>query len=619
MLRSVTTCLVLAFLVGAIIMIGGAAQDRSHLPLVVTAALIAGVAVIWLWRIDVLTIAEVLGYAVMFRLLLFPIPPSLSDDSYRYVWDGVVTLSGKNPYQHTPDAAELTTLQSDVVYKNLNSPSWHSVYPPVSQYIFAFGSVVHRHGWVYSHFGIKALFFLLELLAVFLIARMVCARWLVLYALNPVILIETAGQAHTESALVLLLVMTVLFARRGNGRLASVALACSGWVKLYPFVLLPLLWRRFRWNGIWPGAATAILLALPFAAPHVVGNVWNSLDLYSRYFEFNAGLYYSLKKTMLLFTGDDWSKQLGPILRYCFVACLPVIYYLDHKYRWPLARAFLVTIACYLVLSTTVHPWYLVGLLALAVILKREAWHWYWLALLSMCTYLMYIGGPYWPFVIGGWGGWVVLVCWSYGPAWLQQLLRYRAWRKWHVLQPYLPRVTDSLMVLDLGAGEGYVGERIWKSMDARVTACDVIDLNRSSIPLVLFDGRHLPWENARFDVVVLYFVLHHAADQEIVVREALRTAKGRVIVVEAVYENDISRRLMRFADIWANRLRSWGQMVGQEEALRFRTTRGWSKLFEAQGAEVLAQTTRGCFLHRQALFVLERASAGASSRRIQD
>ena len=607
--RSVISNVALTSLVGAVTVIAGAGQDRSNLVLVVAAAFVAGAAVVWLWREDVLTVAEVLAYAVVFRLLLFPLPPSLSDDSYRYVWDGVATVNGLNPYGYTPDATELSTLRTDIVYSRLNSQSWHSVYPPVSQYIFAIGAILHKHGWIYSHFGIKALFVILELLAVFLIARMVQARWVLLYALNPIVLVETAGQAHTESALVLLLVLTILWARKGNGRLASVALACAAWVKLYPFVLFPFLWRRFRWDGLWPGMVAAVLLALPFAAPHVVGNVLGSLKLYSSFFEFNAGLYYTAKKAFLIITGADWSKWLGPALRYCFIASLPFLYYLDGKYRWSLVKAFLMTIGCYLVLSTTVHPWYLVGIIVLAVLLQIGAWHWHWLGLLSLGTYLMYVGGPYWPFVILGWGGWLALVCWRHGPSVLQQVLRYRAWRKWRFVQPFFPRPPSPLVILDLGAGEGYVGERIRQGLGAHVTACDVIDLNRTTVPHVLYDGRKLPWEDAHYDVVILYFVLHHSADQEAVLREALRVASGRVIVVEAVYEREVNRRIMRFADIWANRLRSRGRMTEQEDALHFRTNEGWTRFFAANGASIMAQITRGRCFYRQTLFVLDHAN----------
>ena len=65
----------------------------------------------------------------------------------------------------------------------------------------------------------------------------------------------------------------------------------------------------------------------------MISNVAESLDLYVRYFEFNAGPYYAAKEFMRLWTGDDWSKQLGPLMRTLFLIGLPVIYAVDYRYQ----------------------------------------------------------------------------------------------------------------------------------------------------------------------------------------------------------------------------------------------------------------------------------------------
>ena len=144
----------------------------------------------------------------------------------------------------------------------------------------------------------------------------------------------------------------------------------------------------------------------------MVAHVQSSLDLYARLFEFNAGLYYGVKQLFFEATGDDWSKQIGPVFRTLFLIGLPVLYVLDARYKWSLSRAFLVTLGFFLVMATTIHPWYLLSLLLLVALLRQPSWHWYWLGLVSIGTYLLYVGGPYWVFVILGWGGWLVVVIW---------------------------------------------------------------------------------------------------------------------------------------------------------------------------------------------------------------
>ena len=608
MARKLLSRLLIACLTATVFAMAVLAQDRTELPLLVLVAVAGGGILIALWRRNDVDLTDVLVFAVLFRLALFWLPPSLSDDSYRYVWDGLVQAQEVNPYRFTPGDSALIALHDEPVFDLLNSPDYFTVYPPVSQFVFAFGTRFYDGGWLRSYYAIKLVFVLVELLAVLLLARMVPPRWLILYAWNPLVLLETAGQAHTESLLLLLLVLVVWWAKAGRGALASVALAGAGWVKLFPFVLFPFLWRRFRWQAVWPGAAVAAILALPYAASYVPANVGSSLDLYARLFEFNAGLYFGIKKVFLVLTGEDWSKQIGPALRVVFLAGLPVIYALDARFKWPLARAFLVTIAFYIVVSTTVHPWYLLSLLLLAVLLERASWHWYCLGLASIGTYLLYVDGPYWEFVILGWGGWLALASLRYGPSTMQALMRYRARRKFMFIRRYLPRVRKPLTVLDLGAAEGYVGALIQADEHADVVLADVVDMNRTDLRHVTLRGRHLPWQDDEFDVVVMYFVLHHADDQDQLFREALRVAADRVIVVESVFSGSRDRHVLEVLDRLANRLRSGRRMTPEEGRIHFRTVPEWRSFFLRHGAEIIAGHRRGRWVHKQAMFVVTKA-----------
>ncbi len=593
-------------LCGATLALGVAAQDRSLLPLVVGLVFAAGMCCLVLWRWASLSMRTILFYAVVFRIALFGLPPSLSDDAYRYVWDGLVQQQGVNPYRYPPRDPALATLQDLPIYEKLNSPEFISVYPPVSQLLFRTGALFYVRGWWQSHYAIKGLLVLAELLAVFLLARMVSARLLILYALNPLVLLETAGQAHTESFLVLMLVLVVYLVRYQRGRWASVCLAVAGWVKLFPFFFFPFLWRRFGWRAVWPGTGVAAALALPFAAPYVLSNVVGSLDLYARYFEFNAGLYYGLKEMLRWYTGDDWSKQLGPLLRTVFLVGLPLLYALDFRYNWPVARAMLFTIGGYLVLTTTVHPWYLLSVIVLCVLLGATGWHWLWLGLCSAGTYLLYSGGPYWSFVTAGWGGWTLLVTWRYWPRLLQSIMMVRARSKYRWIRPYLSTARRPLHVLDLGCAEGYVGQQIRESLGASVVLADVTDMNRTQLPFTRVPEDHLPWESGTYDVVVLCLVLHHTKDAEAVLCEALRVCRGRVIVVESTYSSPSQLRLLTFFDKLANRTRSSGKMKAQERQLHFRTVAGWRAIFAKFGARILAEEKRGASFATQAVFVLQ-------------
>ncbi|GIV58310.1 MAG: hypothetical protein KatS3mg042_1223 [Rhodothermaceae bacterium] len=592
-----------ALLVLAVLAMSVCAGVRAWWYGFVAAALVAGGLMVLLWRRGGYGMRTVLLLGIVLRLAVLWLPPTLSDDAYRYVWDGLLQVEGINPYRYVPEDPALAGFHDEPIYGRLNSSRFYSVYPPLSQVFFAVAGLFYGFGWEVSYYVLKVLLAGMEFGAMLLLARMIPARRMILYAWNPLVVIETAGQAHTEAVMLFFLVLALWLARRRRGSAAAAALTCAGWVKLYPFVLLPFLWRRFRWRAVWPPVLVSAVLVLPYFDPAIPGHVAASLDLYVRYFEFNAGLYYGVKKVLLVWTGEDWSKTLGPLFRMVFLAALPVLYVLDVRRRWPLHRAFVWTLGAFFVCATTVHPWYLLGLLAVSMLAPRPSWHWLWLGGASIGTYLLYVDGPYWPFVVLGWGGWAVLAAIRYADPVLQRLQRRRARRKFEAIRDLIPASAAS--VLDLGAGEGYVGEEVGRRLGARVHLADVVDMNRTRLPHTVYDGRRLPFADRAFDVTILYFVLHHCADPEAVLREALRVSRHGVIVAESVYETEPERRRLAFLDRWANRLRSGGRMRAQEAHLHFRTVAGWRELFDRLGAAVVAEKRRGRWIHRQAFFRL--------------
>lgn len=383
-------------------------------PGMVGLTLVASVGLVLVWRQDPLTTQHVLWGALILRLAFLPLLPGLSDDFYRYIWDGWVQMEGINPYRFVPEHKALSAFQAAPLYEELNSQEYYTVYPPFSQLAFALGGAFYSIDWLASYYVLKVLFAAAEFGGVLLLSRLISARNLLLYAWNPLVLIETAGQGHTEALMMPFLVGLIWAVRRNSGRYASLAVAGAGMIKLYPFVLWPYLVRRFGRSAIWPGVVLMIGVTLPYAAPYMLPHLKSSVDLFAHLMEFNAGPYYLVKHIMWLLTGADWSKVIGPIFRYLFLVTLPILYYLDWKRDWSFRWAALLTIGLFLVLSTTVHPWYFLPVLAFGVIYERPAWPWFWVAALSVGTYLFYIDGSYWTWIILGWGGGTLLGAWMY-------------------------------------------------------------------------------------------------------------------------------------------------------------------------------------------------------------
>src|SRR5262245_17786531 len=110
--------------------------------------------------------ALVVFFAALFRLVMIAAPPSLSDDVWRYVWDGRVQAAGHNPYAWPPDAKELEPLR-DGGWSRINHPSIRTVYPPLAEALFLV-SAVARGGAR----GLKLLFACFDIGAILALAAL---------------------------------------------------------------------------------------------------------------------------------------------------------------------------------------------------------------------------------------------------------------------------------------------------------------------------------------------------------------------------------------------------------------------------------------------------------------
>jgi SAM-dependent methyltransferase len=89
--------------------------------------------------------------------------------------------------------------------------------------------------------------------------------------------------------------------------------------------------------------------------------------------------------------------------------------------------------------------------------------------------------------------------------------------------------------VLSLGAGDCRLDQRLARDHQCDVVSLDVDDYNETDLPLLLYDGLHIPFPDESFDVVLLIFALHHADDPAAVLREARRVCRRHVIAFEDV------------------------------------------------------------------------------------
>lgn len=306
--------------------------------------------------------------------------PNLSDDIYRFFWDGYLLLHGYNPFSELPSelisrGAELSTYVKSSVYPFLNSQGYYSVYPPVSHAVYALGVAlfpqsVHGAGIVMgtvlmaSEFGI--LYFLYKLLP----RAGIHIKHMLLYALNPLVILEACGNLHFEGLMIFFFLGAYWFLYRKYYLLFSLFFALSIMTKLITLVLYPLFFNRLGFKKFFGlGVIISLCIAvsfIPFMDQELISNFSDSLDLYMRKFEFNASIYYLLRHIGFQLTGYNEIAQIGPLLALSFVLLCLGVYLLQVLNDKSILYRALIILTGYLFLSTTVHPWYLISLIALS-------------------------------------------------------------------------------------------------------------------------------------------------------------------------------------------------------------------------------------------------------------
>jgi hypothetical protein len=293
--------------------------------------------------------------------------PNLSDDVYRFVWDGRLILQGINPFDHTPRA--LLDAGNESLFQQLNSPDYYTVYPPLAQLSFALSAWLSPESVLGSAIVLKVIHASLDVGAILLLERLV-KRWglprrnVQLYALNPLIIIELTGNLHFECAMVFFLALALWQMSRGRWYLSVWAWAGAIGAKLLPLMFLPFLLRRLGWPRVvyWHLLLGAGLFALflPLLNSLFLANMGSSLGLYFRTFEFNASFYYLARWLGFQLKGYNLIHFIGPL--FALTTLLAISWLAWREKSQDVRRLpclWLMAITTYLLLSTTVHPWYL--------------------------------------------------------------------------------------------------------------------------------------------------------------------------------------------------------------------------------------------------------------------
>jgi alpha-1,6-mannosyltransferase len=347
-------------------------------------------------------------FSIIFRLLFLFAIPNLSQDFYRFIWDGQMILSGLNPYLSTPDfqmeQGILTNFPNQVELHNgmgSLSASHFTNYPPINQLCFVLANLFPGTSILSSVIGLRLIIIAADIGTLYfgkkLLERLkLPSNKIFWYILNPFIIIELTGNLHFEGVMIFFLVWSLYVLHIGKWKWAAVIMAFSISVKLIPLMLLPLFFGYFKKDVKFKGpeaingelskskvtvnnllklivfyaitGLTSILLFIPFFSMEFITNYTKTVGLWFGNFEFNASIYYLTRSIGYAITGYNEIAIIGKILP--IISILIILGFTFFKQNDSIAKlisSMLLVLTLYLFLSTTVHPWYIATLVFFSV------------------------------------------------------------------------------------------------------------------------------------------------------------------------------------------------------------------------------------------------------------
>ena len=338
------------------------------------------------------------GIGIIFRLLFIAVLPNLSQDFYRFIWDGRLISQGISPYLFTPesyieDASNsfgVIINQAQELYNGMGSlnGSHFSNYPPINQLCFSIASVFTEKSILGSVVVMRVIIILADLGILFIGKKLLLKLHLnpnqiFWYFLNPFIIIELTGNLHFEGVMLFFLIASLYLLHQKKWLGAAFLLGISVSVKLIPLLLLPLYYKWFIHNfnkGYFKLAGfyfivlgIVILTFAPFLSSQFINNFSETIFLWFQNFEFNASIYYLIRWLGFKIVGWNMIAIIGKILPiFIILFILLFSFYRKNKSTQQLITSLLFGISIYFLLSTTVHPWYIASPLLLSVFTRYK-------------------------------------------------------------------------------------------------------------------------------------------------------------------------------------------------------------------------------------------------------
>lgn len=351
-----------------------------------------------IWQLN-----ELLIYSLLVRLVLLLATPSLSDDYFRYFYDGILIQNGINPFSYLPvqSISLISNEHADLanaLFIGMNSKSYYSVYPPLHQALFYFATWGSTSVFV-AVVKLRLLIIVADLAVIWFLFRlrermMQDTNRVILYAFNPLVVLELTGNLHLEGVVLCFLMASLYFLGKSKFRAAGIFWAGAVGLKLVPIILAPIWWcaiqAKKRVSFFAMAFVIMVLAFLPLVFSNGFSGFFESVKLFQKSFEFNGSIYYFLRWIGALFLGYNPISILGPALS--IFTILAIVVFVFNSPIWmpylTLYEQVSLVYIFYFLCQPVVHPWYIIPLLGTSILTQmRSAIVWSFAVFLSYSAY----------------------------------------------------------------------------------------------------------------------------------------------------------------------------------------------------------------------------------------
>jgi hypothetical protein len=353
------------------------------------------------WNFKFLLIIGVLS-----RIIFLPTTPNLSQDFYRFIWDGELVSNFINPYLETPNTiiehTKLTIANAQELFKGMGalSAANYSNYPPLNQILFGLAALLGGGTIIGNVIALRVIIIFADVGILYfgrkLLKQLNLSPHLIFwYFLNPLVVIELTGNLHFEGVMLFFFIWSFYLLSKNKWQLSAVLLACSISIKLVPLIFLPVFLKFFGFKKSISFYVillfTSLTLFLPFYTPEFIANYSKTIGLWFSNFEFNASIYNVVKQIAIQFKAKPWEliKIYGKITPYITLLLVLFITFLrQNRDIKSLFSSMLFILTAYYLMSSVVHPWYVIFLVLLGIYTPyRYALVWSALIILSYYAY----------------------------------------------------------------------------------------------------------------------------------------------------------------------------------------------------------------------------------------